>query len=175
MKKVYDFFVNFPNRLLSVLIRLASRRNTVNSVISIYPVNFQLLFLLLSGCLRFPVGITDDFIIPDLSITASDSDGSDFDQYKARMSDSSAWCLPVVEPDSPYLQVDFGEDVLVCAVETRGYKDDDDEELYAQEFTLSFEAEGESSFTEYMEDGEIRVRLHLGYLSASSFLTFRIP
>ena len=87
------------------------------------------------------------------------------------MSDSSAWCLPVVEPGSPYLQVDFGEDVLVCAVETRGY-DDDGEELYAQEFTLSFEADGESSFTEYMEDGEIRVRTKFGYLSVSTLQTF---
>ena len=66
-------------------------------------------------------------------------------------------------------------DVLVCAVETRGYKDDGDEELYAQEFTLSFEAEGEGSFTEYMEGGEIRVRLHLSYLSASSFLILSSP
>ena len=85
------------------------------------------------------------------------------------MSDSRAWCLPEMEPDSPYLQVDFGENILVCAIETRGY-DDNGEELYAQEFKLSFEAEGENSFTEYMEDGEIRVRLHFGYLSASSSL-----
>ena len=90
------------------------------------------------------------------------------------MSESSAWCLPSEESGSPYLQVDFGENVLVCAVETRGYKDGDDNELYAQEFKLSFEAEGESTFTPYTEDGETRVRTHLGYLSVSSFLTLTL-
>ena len=78
-----------------------------------------------------------------------------------------------MEPDSPYLQVDFGENILVCAIETRGY-DDNGEELYAQEFKLSFEADGENSFTEYMEDGEIRVRSHFGYLSASSSLLWHV-
>ena len=136
---------------------VTSRGNTVNCITEICLVNFQFYFLLLGGCLRFPVGITDDFIIPDASITASASDGSDFNQYKARMSDSSAWCLPEMGPDSPYLQVDFGENVLVCAIETRGY-DNDDEGLYPQEFKLSFEADGESGFTEYTEDGETRVR-----------------
>ena len=78
------------------------------------------------------------------------------------MSDPSAWCLPEEESGSPYLEVDFGENVLVCAVETRGHNDG--AELYAQEFKLSFEADGDGSFTEYTEDDEIRVRTHLGYI-----------
>ena len=73
------------------------------------------------------------------------------------MSESTPWCLPDDEPGSShYLQVDFGENVVVCAVETRGYNNGVD--LYTREFTLSFEADGESSFTDYTEDGDIRVR-----------------
>ena len=110
----------------------------------------------LSGeCLHFPVGISDPFIIPDASFTASTS-ATDFPPTQARMSDPSAWCLPDATSGSPYLEVDFGENIEVCAVETRGYNN-----LYTQEFKLSFKADGDGSFTEYTEDGEIRVRIHL--------------
>ena len=113
----------------------------------------------LSGeCLHFPVGISDPFIIPDASITAS-SFAIDSHPTQARMSDPSAWCLPDDEPGSPYLEVDFGENIEVCAVETRGYNN-----LYTQEFKLSFKADGDGSFTEYTEDGEIRVRRHLLFI-----------
>ena len=109
------------------------------------------------GCLRFPVGITDSFIIPDASITATDSDPN-FAATKVRMSDPSAWCLLEGQSGSPYLEVDFGEDVLVCAVETRGF-DDGGDELYAEEFELSFSTDG-STFTKYTEDSSSRVRTH---------------
>ena len=72
------------------------------------------------------------------------------------MSDPSAWCLPDGQSGSPYLEVDFGENVVVCAVETRGF-DDGGDGLYAQEFELSFAANG-GGFAEYREDGATRVR-----------------
>ena len=114
------------------------------------------------GCLRFPVGISDPFIIPDASITASTSSAVGFPTDKSRMSESIPWCLPDAVSGSPhYLQVDFGENVVVCAVETRGYNNGG-QDLYTQEFKLSFEADGAGGFTDYTEDGDIRVR-NLGY------------
>ena len=76
------------------------------------------------------------------------------------MSDPSAWCLPNGQSGS--LEVDFGENVLVCAVETRGF-DDGGDGLYAQEFELSFAANGDG-FAEYTEDGATRVRANVQYL-----------
>jgi len=94
---------------------------------------------------------------------------------QVRMSETSAWCLPVDESGSPYLEVDFGENIEVCAVETKGY---DDGMLigYTKEFKLSFQADGENSFTPYTEDGETRVRTHLGSfcLSLCSLLRYVI-
>ena len=120
-------------------------------------VSLMIYHLLPGECLRFPVGISDPFIIPDASITASTIPALGFPTNKARMSEPIPWCLPDGEPGSPhYLQVDFGENVVVCAVETRGYNNGVD--LYTHEFTLSFEADGESSFTGYTENGDIRVR-----------------
>ncbi|XP_078352126.1 uncharacterized protein LOC144636802 [Oculina patagonica] len=105
------------------------------------------------GCLRFPVGISDSFMIPDGSISATNSDPS-YAATKVRMSDPSAWCLPDGQSGSPNLEVDFGENVLVCAVETRGY--DSGDGLYAQEFELSFAANG-GGFAKYTEDGGTRI------------------
>lgn len=107
------------------------------------------------GCLRFPVGITDSFVIPDASITATDSDPS-YPATDVRMSDGGAWCLPDGQSGAPYLEVDFGEDVLVCAVETRGI-DNNGDLLYAHEFELSFSDDG-SNFEKYTEDSFTRVR-----------------
>ena len=81
-----------------------------------------------------------------------------FDMLKVRMSDPDAWCLSVGESGSPYLEVDFDDDVLVCAVETRGH-DNNGDKLYAEEFELSFSADG-SNFEKYTEDGVARVRKH---------------
>lgn len=94
-------------------------------------------------------------MIPDASITASNFDQS-YPKTKVRMSDPSAWCLPVGQSGSPYLQVDFGENVLLCAVETRGL-DDNADGLYAQKFKLSFAPSG-GDFRTYTEDGYTRVR-----------------
>lgn len=116
------------------------------------------------------MGITDAFIIPDSRITASVEDVG-FPPTQARMSETSAWCLPVDASGSPYLEVDFGENIEVCAVETKGYNDGM-VDSYTKQFKLSFQIDGASSFTPYTEDGETRVRTHLGsfYLSLCSLL-----
>ncbi len=95
-------------------------------------------------------------MIPDGSISATNSDPS-YAATKVRMSDPSAWCLPDGQSGSPNLEIDFGENVLVCAVETRGY--DSGDGLYAQEFELSFAANG-GGFAKYTEDGGTRVRAY---------------
>ena len=120
-----------------------------------YTFTDQLLPFLIGGCLRFPVGITDSFIIPDDSISAPNF-FQNFEATKVRMSDGAAWCLP--DGQSGSLEVDFGEDVLVCAVETRGFNNSGNP-LYPYEFELSFSADG-SSFTKYAElvDSLSRVR-----------------
>ena len=97
-----------------------------------------------------------------------------FPATQARMSDPSAWCLPDDQSGSHFLEVDFGENIEVCAVETKGYNDDF--MGYTREFKLSFQADGVSSFTPYTEDGQTRVRTHLGSfcLSLCSFLRYVI-
>ncbi len=88
------------------------------------------------------------------------------------MSDPSAWCLPDMQSGSPNLEVDFGEDVLVCAIETRGY-DSNGDELYAHEFELSFSADG-SSFTKYTENSLTRVRTHHASINYIDLINKRI-
>ena len=87
------------------------------------------------------------------------------------MSDGGAWCLPDGHPGSPYLEVDFGEEVLVCAVETRGF-DNNGDLLYAHEFQLSFSHDG-SSFAKYTEDS-VQARVRTRHAQLASLLQSRI-
>jgi hypothetical protein len=112
---------------------------------------FLLIIYLLTpaGCDSSPIGLQDRSIIPDISFNATSYYDRRYAPSNARLHGYLGWASRTLDSQD-YLQIDLGEERIVCGVATQGNRNNYE---WVTQYKLRFSMDG-SDWDTYKENGK---------------------
>ena len=132
-----------------------SMSNLMTSFILFHSI--PLFYLTEGGCGDTPIGVSNDNKIPDSQITSSvfrSSTKTPARNGRLNYTEGPSWCASPTH-HSPYLQIDLGEDYVICAVATQGNSRED---TWVKSYQIHYLINGSSQWSIYKEKHKTKVR-----------------